>query len=46
MDKKDNEQIASPATAESPSSTLESNQQRWIIVYWKVFLTFVSLSLA
>jgi len=28
MDKKDNEQIASPATAESPSSTLESNQQR------------------
>jgi hypothetical protein len=28
MDKNDNGQVASPATAESPSSNVESNQQR------------------
>lgn len=28
MDKNDNEQVASPATVESPSSTVESSQQR------------------
>jgi len=28
MDKNDNEQVVSPAAAESPSSNVESNQQR------------------
>lgn len=28
MDKNDNEQVTTPATVESPSSTVESNQQR------------------
>jgi len=28
MDKNDNEQVASPTTAESPSSNVETNQQR------------------